>query len=253
MRNYFLLLLFIPFLINAQNDAKNQISDSLLVSNVYPHTLDGNKITGKQLIVPTMLVALGVYGTIDKTINEKVQKQTVKWRGDTFIDDLLPVAIPASVYVLNWCGVQGRHNFVDRSVIAGTAFILSAGSTFLIKNSIKTLRPDGDGRDAFPSMHTAVAFVGAEFMRQEFKDKSIWYGVAGYAMATTTGFLRIYNNRHWLSDVVTGAGIGILGTQVAYSIYPKIRKIYEGTWLDQTLIVPFGNNQGMGVSFSANF
>ncbi len=245
----FFILFFIPILLNAQITA----TDSVFISKVYPETANGTKFSAKQLIIPGILVAAGVYGTIDKQLDQKVQDQAVKWGGDTFVDNILPAVAPASVYILNWCGVHGKHNFIDRSVIVGTAFILSTGTTYLLKQTIHTPRPDGDGNDAFPSMHTAVAFVGAEFMRQEFKDKSIWYGVAGYTMATATGFLRIYNNRHWLSDVVAGAGIGILSTQAAYWLYPEIRKLYAGTKLDHAMILPFGSNQGFGLSFSTRF
>ena len=47
-------------------------------------------------------------------------------------------------------------------------------------------------------------------MWQEYKDVSVWYGISGYIVATGTGFFRIYNNKHWLTDVAAGAGIGIL-------------------------------------------
>jgi membrane-associated phospholipid phosphatase len=56
---------------------------------------------------------------------------------------------------------------------------------------------------------------------QEYKDVSIWYGISGYVVATGTGFFRMYNDRHWLTDVAAGAGIGILCTKTAYWLYPK--------------------------------
>ncbi len=249
MKKILMILIFIPFLLNAQI----QVTDSLDISKTYPQTTVGTKFSPKQLIVPGVLIAAGIYGTIDKQIDKIVRDQAVKWNGNTSIDNILPAVAPASVYILNWCGVHGKHNFVDRSVIVGTAFILTTGTTYLLKNTINTPRPDGSTNDAFPSMHTAVAFVGAEFMRQEFKDKSVWYGVAGYTFAAATGFLRIYNNRHWLSDVLAGAGIGILGTQAAYWLYPEIRKLYAGTKLDHAMIVPFGSSRGLGLNFSVMF
>ena len=78
---------------------------------------------------------------------------------------------------------------------------------------------DGSGR-AFPSGHTATAFVAAEFIQQEFKDASPWYGFAGYTVATATGTLRMLKNAHWFSDVVAGAGVGILTTKLTYLAYP---------------------------------
>ncbi|MDR1368879.1 MAG: phosphatase PAP2 family protein [Dysgonamonadaceae bacterium] len=249
MKKLFLILMFIPVLAHA----RIQVCDSIAFSKIYPHTVEGTTFSAKQLLIPGVLIAAGVYGTMDKQLDKKVRDQAVKWNGNTFIDNVFPAVAPASVYILNWCGVHGKHNFVDRTVIVGTAFVLTAGSTFLLKNIINTPRPDGDGHDAFSSLHTAVAFTGAEFLRREFKDKSIWYGVAGYAFATASGFFRIYNNRHWLSDVVAGAGIGILGTQAAYWLYPEIRKWYAGTKLDHAMILPFGNNRELGLNLSAKF
>ena len=65
-------------------------------------------------------------------------------------------------------------------------------------------------------------------MRQEYKDVSPWYGIAGYVAATTTGALRMFNNKHWFRDVVAGAGFGILSTQVAYVLAPVIiKKLFQ--------------------------
>ena len=96
--------------------------------------------------------------------------------------------------------------------------ILLTTTVFSVKKLTRQLRPDGSGYTSFPSGHTAEAFASAEFMRQEYKDVSPWYGIAGYAVATTTGILRLYNNKHWVRDVVAGAGFGILSTKLAYWI-----------------------------------
>ncbi|MCX6225677.1 MAG: phosphatase PAP2 family protein [Bacteroidia bacterium] len=50
--------------------------------------------------------------------------------------------------------------------------------------------------------------------------------MAGYTVAAGTGFMRMYNNRHWLTDVAAGAGIGILSTKLAYWVFPKIKKLF---------------------------
>jgi membrane-associated phospholipid phosphatase len=105
------------------------------------------------------------------------------------------------------------------------ATFFQGASTHLLKRATGVTRPDGTNALSFPSGHTATAFASAEFMRMEYKDVSPWYGIAGYAAAATTGYLRMYNNRHWLGDVLAGAGIGILSTQAAYFLYPKITSL----------------------------
>jgi membrane-associated phospholipid phosphatase len=96
--------------------------------------------------------------------------------------------------------------------------------------------------------------MGAEFLYQEYKDVSPWYGIAGYVVATGTGLFRMYNNRHWFSDVVAGAGFGILSTKVAYWIYPwmkekflKTKRKYSG------MAMPFYNGKQAGVGLVLNF
>ena len=96
----------------------------------------------------------------------------------------------------------------------------------MTKEATGILRPDRSTYNSFPSGHTAIAFASAEFLRMEYKDVSVWYGIAGYTVATAVGGLRVYNNRHWFSDVLTGAGVGILSTQLASSVQP---------WLSQKL------------------
>jgi membrane-associated phospholipid phosphatase len=122
-----------------------------------------------------------------------------------------------------------------------------------IKKITKVARPEGFGTNAFPSGHTATTFAGAEFLRQEYKDVSPWYGIAGYLAATTTGILRMYNNKHWFRDVVAGAGFGIASTKISYWLYPKIKKwIFRGKQIN-TAIIPTWQNKSAGLSLIHQF
>ncbi len=132
-----------------------------------------------------------------------------------------------SVYALNGLGVKGNNNFRDRTFILATSYLLMGSTVAILKNTTHVMRPDGSSDNSFPSGHTATAFMGAEFLYQEYKDVSVWYGVAGYTVAAATGFFRMYNDRHWLTDVAAGAGIGMLSTKVAYWSYPFIRRTFS--------------------------
>lgn len=249
--SFFHIVLFLICVTNLNAQVSNDTIKH--TEDKYPYTREGVTFSAKQLIVPAVLITIGTIGALEKDFDIKVRDKVPDYKGDTFIDDIFPFVAPTSVYVLNWSGIEGKHNFIDRSVIFGTSSIITIGSVFAIKNITSRNRPDNSNDDSFPSMHTAIAFMGAEFLRQEFKDQSIWYGVAGYGIAACTGFLRIYNNKHWLSDVLVGAGIGILGTNAAYWLYPEIRKLYEGTFLDNATIIPFASNRNLGLAFSARF
>jgi membrane-associated phospholipid phosphatase len=205
-------------------------------------------------IVPSAMIAYGVTALNSKSlirINQQV-KQTV-WEKNPHkkihIDDYAVFAPAAAVYILNAAGVKGKHNFIDRSFLYGTSLLLSTAVTVSVKNISKERRPDSSNLFSFPSGHTSSAFVAAEFLRMEYKDVSPWYGVAGYAVAAGTGFLRIYNNKHWLSDVVAGAGIGILSVQAAYWIYPVIKKKFSKNKPRTTVILPYYQQHSAGIVY----
>ena len=135
-----------------------------------------------------------------------------------------------------------------------TAYLLMAGSVNIIKKTSKITRPDGSDTRSFPSGHTATAFMGAEFLYQEYKDVSHWYGITGYAVAAGTGLFRMSNEKHWLTDVATGAGIGILSTKTAYWIQPLIKKkIFKDKDNINGTVMPFYNGREYGLGLSMKF
>ena len=122
------------------------------------------------------------------------------------------------------------------------------------KYTFKEKRPDTNARNSFPSGHTATAFMCAEFLYQEYKEVSPWIGYSGYLIATATGYLRIYNDRHYLNDVVAGACIGIISTKFAYWLYPKIftkSKCRHTPF--QAIGMPFYTNKTLGMNVSMLF
>jgi hypothetical protein len=69
-----------------------------------------------------------------------------------------------------------------------------------------------DGHQSFPSAHATAAFALAAILSTEsarWWHHSAWVGPVAYAGAGTAGVARIYLGKHWVSDVVSGAGIGI--------------------------------------------
>jgi membrane-associated phospholipid phosphatase len=175
----------------------------------------------------------------------------------TKVDNYLMFGPAAAVYALNALGIHGAHNFKDRTMIFVMASAFADGSVFFVKKWAHEQRPDGSDYLSFPSGHAAQAFAAAEFMRMEYKDVSPWYGIAGYAMATATGALRMYNNKHWMSDVVAGAGVGIASTRLAYWLYPKMQHWFgkkdAGDKAPVTMVMPTYNNGSFGVSYVKTF
>ena len=116
------------------------------------------------------------------------------------------------------------------------------------------MRPDGSTRNSWPSGHTATAFVGATILHKEYGlTRSPWYSVAGYGVATATGVMRVLNNRHWVSDVLSGAGIGMISGELAYALSDvlfKKRGLLRGDISGEKSIIDhpsfFSVSMGMG-------
>lgn len=131
---------------------------------------------------------------------------------DNYIQYLPAFATP----VMNLCGVEGRHNFNKLVILEGGSYLLGMGWLNAFKYYFAKERPDSSTKNSFPSGHTFTAFVGAEVLRREYGKEYPWIAVAGYAVATLVGVMRVYNNRHWAGDVLAGAGLGILSTTLVY-------------------------------------
>src|SRR5574344_181731 len=135
------------------------------------------------------------------------------------IDNYTQFAPAVLALGLNVAGVEGRSNLGRFAVSSALAYGIMAGIVNPIKYGAKEMRPDGSTRNSFPSGHTATAFVSATILHKEYGlTRSPWYSIAGYGVATATGVMRVLNNRHWVSDVLSGAGIGIFSTELAYGI-----------------------------------
>ena len=168
------------------------------------------------------------------------------------LDDYLQYAPAVAVYTLNLSGIHRANNLRDLVIISGIASLTEAITVNSIKHLSHVQKPYGGSYLAFPSGHTATAFATAELLRREYKDVSPWIGIAGYTAATITGALRIYNNKHWFSDVVAGAGLGILSTDLAYAIYPAIRRKLFVNSRSRAIVIPYYHvaDKGMALVFS---
>jgi len=143
----------------------------------------------------------------------------------THVDDYIQYVPAIAVYGLDFAGVKAKHNLRDRTFLMASSYLFSTATVQTLKRTTHVKRPDGSDRLSFPSGHTATAFVGAHLLFKEYKDTSPWIGIAGYAVASGTGALRIINQKHWVSDVVAGAGFGILSVEASYLLLPVFHKI----------------------------
>ena len=165
----------------------------------------------------------------------------------TGIDDYTQFFGPAMVVGLKLGGYEGRSDWPRLLASAGLSYGIMAALVNGIKYTAKEMRPDGSTANSWPSGHTATAFVGATLLHKEYGlTRSPWWSVAGYGVATATGVMRVLNNRHWISDVMSGAGIGIMSTELGYALADLL---FKGKGLLRNdLVIEDGNPSFFSIS-----
>jgi membrane-associated phospholipid phosphatase len=100
----------------------------------------------------------------------------------------------------------GSPRFASLGSSLFRAQIVAQATAQALKYGTQRTRPDGTPR-AFPSGHTASAFAMATVLQSELGWKA---GVPAYAIATWVGASRVQKHRHFVSDVVAGATLGLM-------------------------------------------
>jgi hypothetical protein len=198
----------------------------------------------RAVIAPALFMAAGL-STLDDDNDDNYEVQEERNRHIPHFrhhaDDYLQHSPIMVVYGLNLLGVEGKNDFANRTAILIKSEMMVGILTFSLKRITAVPRPDTKELTSFPSGHTAQAFAAATFMAREYGHKNIWYSIGAYTVATGVGAMRVMNNRHWISDVMVGAGIGILSTNLAYLTHQyRWRKKSKG---GQTIVVPSYDGQ----------
>jgi hypothetical protein len=229
--------------------------DTVLPGQKKPFTdaqrLEGdNKRFLKRAVLPSaILVGVGIYTIQDRGVissfDTRDARNKVLPEFATNADDFIMLAPLAGLYGFNLISSQNRHELSRQTLLLLSSGALASAMVWPTKKLTDIDRPNGKPH-AFPSGHTAYAFTIATFMDKEFRHKSPWVSVASYSVAGATGVLRVLNNAHWMADVLTGAGVGILSVNTVYWIHAKLT---SGGGLN-TAVIPVvlpNGSPGMGV------
>lgn len=202
-------------------------------------------------IIPAVLMAGGLLtqGEISWRVHDKVVGQYPNFTSHA--DDIGQFAPTVAMLGLGAAGLRGRHEFGDQIALTVLSHGLAQTITQVLKRTVAYPRPDGVGNDAFPSGHTTFAFTGAALLAHEYGERSTWYTVGGYTVATGVGAFRVLKNRHWLADVLFGAGVGIGSTEAVYQLYPWLKHLVVRR--KNVALVPFYNGVSGGAYFLAVF
>lgn len=208
--------------LSAQDLADNVMAergDSLHISTTTNFSRRLDKFSSSRFYQMTYIgVPLIVGGLIVKSEDDHFRGLRNEYlpRFNRHLDDYMQYAPAAVMLGMKAAGVQSRSSWGRMLVSDAFSALLMGGVVNTLKQTTNVERPDGSNKHSFPSGHTATAFMTATMFTKEYGHKSPWVGVGAYSVATATGLMRMANNKHWLSDVLTGAGIGILSTEVGY-------------------------------------
>lgn len=210
-----------------------------------------------EVVMPLTLIGAGTLGFVQpiKNARYEVRDYLNEWRGDHRVtaDDYLQYVPLGSIYGLSLLGAEAKHNYVDRTLELGTAYVALGLIVNAIKYTVREPRPDGSANNSFPSGHTATTFMGAELVRIEYGDASPWYSVGAYTAAITVGVLRVYNEKHWFTDVFAGAGVGILSARIGYWLLPYTRKFMHNLTGCDAFVYPAVSDRNAALGVSLRF
>ncbi len=170
----------------------------------------------------------------------------------TDVDDYLQYSPAVLILGLKAFGYDGRSSWGELGTSAVFSYALMFASTQGLKYAVDRTRPDADNH-SFPSGHTATAFLFATMLHKEYSCRSPYWSIGGYWLSTLIAYSRLMNNRHWLTDVATGAALGIGSAHLGFFlsdlifkkkverekiVIDKYRKYYEiSTYVTQRFIL----------------
>ncbi|MGV3540160.1 MAG: phosphatase PAP2 family protein [Rufibacter sp.] len=209
----------------------------------------------KRLIAPAVFVGLGLL-MIDNPVYDRHDfrydfrtKPFPNFQSDL---DYYTIIVPAvGLAAFDIFSSENRHNVTRQIGLLAASGLLASGIMWPLKQVTKVERPNGENTFSFPSGHTTYAFVVATMVSREFKGKSKWIGIGSYAFAGATGMMRVLNDKHWFSDVLAGAGVGILSTNLVYLAHDRWFK-NKGMNAQVMPTVLFNGSPGVGMVIHLN-
>ena len=171
-------------------------------------------------LLPSIGITAGLYSRINNLplnkfkVNSVIQKKHSSFHNN--LDDYMQFVPIAGAYGLHLTNLESTNDVVSSSIGLLASHFIMAGIVFPAKYLIGDRRPNMGAANAFPSGHTAEAFLAAHFLWKEYGKRYPVIGVIGYGCAVTTGIFRMLNNEHWSADVLAGAGVGILSVNLGY-------------------------------------
>lgn len=212
---------------------------------------DNRRYLLRAVVPAAALIGTGIYTMQDNGFYSSHDARDLRHKVapefSTRVDDYLMFLPIAYMYGFNAFSSQNRHEMPRQTALLLASGVLTSAIVWPSKKFTNIDRPNGENH-AFPSGHTAYAFTIATLVDKEFRHKSPWISVGSYTLAGATGVLRVMNNKHWMADVLAGAGVGILSTNTVYWLHDKIFKNDKGYNTSFVPVVLPSGQPGMGLS-----
>src|SRR5574344_142675 len=199
----------IPFSYFKQNYlvGNDSASDSFRSDNLLNMALPSVAMIGSGLLLSS------------SSFNDELSHYDNDFSSSITVADIMRFSPAALMIGLKVCVVEGKSDWNRLVAVDGFASLLTCGTVGVLKYSINKERPDGSDNRSFPSGHAAISFMTATMLHKEYGETvSPWFSVIGYGTATAVSLSRVYDNKHWCSDVLVGASIGIFSTEFSYDL-----------------------------------
>jgi membrane-associated phospholipid phosphatase len=145
--------------------------------------------------------ALGIHAA-DEALRDESQALGTLEGGQEFGGAIIQIPLAVGWWMVGHAA-GGTHGEAGRDLVR--AQISATSWTYALKYAVRRTRPNGDPR-SFPSGHASSSFATATVLQQHYGWK---LGVPAFAAAGYTAASRIPANKHWASDVLFGAFMGI--------------------------------------------
>lgn len=184
------------------------------------------------------LVTLGIIGTgvVLYTQDDKIRDYAQDHQSSS-ADNISTIAekFGNGLYDLAFLALYGGGGYVlenekmqETSILSFESFIVANTIGTVVKSAAGRTRPNEDegstefspfsfdsAHTSFPSGHTTSAFSIASVFADEYDEP--WVDVAAYGLASAVALQRVYDDKHWASDVFAGAVLGtVVGKSVVY-------------------------------------
>jgi membrane-associated phospholipid phosphatase len=161
-------------------------------------------------------LALGGAALVARPFDQRgVETLAGRWGDQPSIGDTTAAVVIGGTLLLGIVAPGEGRTAGDETWTQAEAYGLSLGVATLLKATVPRNRPDDTG-NSFPSGHATAAFTAATLA---WRNSGPWAGVPAYGLAAATAFSRVEAGRHFPSDVLAGAALGVLCAGVVDALH----------------------------------